>query len=700
MFNGLYDIDWSSMQHAYGSAEEVPVLLLAMRSADAEERREALSEFYGAVHHQGDVYPCTTASLPFLFELAADAATPDRGAIVTLLVSIGSAAVDRAGHCDGEDEYYGVVDYAGAARVMRERAGVFVGLASDPDRRVRQAAIPGLAWFLDDGDLAAAVLRGRLPAEPDVVERLLVVEAMATLALRLPALSREAMAWFAALAADPASGPETRLAAMVQRARCAPPQIGEDAVPAAIGLLREMAQTTVPKGMWQDPPRQAAPDDGVPPQIVAAFEDLDRMQQVHAPTTDLLRTFHKALAGRVAQRTALLAEQLRSPDPGARLDALRMSAELMEAWRGDHTSLITLVAQHLDATDHEAAAEAAYVLDGCHPIAEPARNVLAAYVVAQRVAHGPDVWAAPQPPLRRAHQEAVRALARLGDTRAAPSVLAALDTGVETWRAIEVAGTLTQDAGRLGPRLRDQLRRLDLAQQWVEMSASPILSALSALGDRDALPVIADTLREAVRHEQWQVTSSALQALAASGPAAAPFLESIRPLTAASETHVRPAAVAALWAIGGDRDEVMPLLLDLLDDRIAFRIMDAAGVLGEIGPPGAAALPRLRELLRHNYEWVRVQCAAALWEIGGDAEVPSVLETLLRAWEHNPATANHVVACLNRMGMAAQPALPLLRAQLALPRRGGRFATIEDDEELQRISRTVIERLSRAAEKD
>ncbi|WP_286246943.1 hypothetical protein [Streptomyces graminofaciens] len=59
----------------------------------------------------------------------------------------------------------------------------------------------------------------------------------------------------------------------------------------------------------------------------------------------------------------------------------------------------------------------------------------------------------------------------------------------------------------------------------------------------------------------------------------------------------------------------------------------------------------------------------------------------------NPATANHIVNCLGRMGPLAAPALPLLREQLAQPRRGGRFQSIDHDEELQRVSRTLIARL-------
>jgi hypothetical protein len=58
------------LEHADGPAGEIPALLLALRSAEAEQRGRALSRFYGAVHHQGDAYGRTTASLPFLLELA------------------------------------------------------------------------------------------------------------------------------------------------------------------------------------------------------------------------------------------------------------------------------------------------------------------------------------------------------------------------------------------------------------------------------------------------------------------------------------------------------------------------------------------------------------------------------------------------------------------------------------------------------
>lgn len=227
-------------------------------------------------------------------------------------------------------------------------------------------------------------------------------------------------------------------------------------------------------------------------------------------------------------------------------------------------------------------------MNTCHAIAEPVREALAAHVAAQYASHGPDVWAAPQPHLRRSHQEAVQALARLGDVRAVPSLLKALDSGDDAWRAVQVAGALPQATVQLVPRLRDHLRSLDLTQQLWEMGVRSTLSALAALADDRAVDVVSETLASAMRHEVWSIVCSALKASAAFGPSAAPALPAVRSLLTSSDIHVRPAAVAALWAITGDPDEVMQTLLDLLDDSITFRITDAADVLADIGPRAQA----------------------------------------------------------------------------------------------------------------
>ncbi|WP_393063386.1 HEAT repeat domain-containing protein [Streptomyces sp. LN549] len=702
MINELDSIDWSSMNHAYGPAVEVPAWLRAMTSPDPEVRDKAFGDFYGAAHHQGDVYPCTAASLPFLFAMADDAATPDRASIVQLLLSIGRESADRSDGLyftpDGTESTAG----ADSLALIRERADIFISHSYDPDPSVRRAAIEGVSHFLEDAEQAVALLRDRLSAERGIVERLLVVRTMADLALRLPAARSSATAWLDTLAGEATVDPDIRLAALVHLARCSPASIDADTVPTAISLLRQLTPAPQPEPRGKN--CEAAPDacacaaepatttgQDVPPQIAAAFADLERHNRVHAPTTDLLRRFHGVLDARLPERTALLTEQLRSPDPATRYDAIRMAKELITSWRGEHTALVMLLTECLLPEDPYTAAAAAETLGSLTFVSEPAREALAAYVDAHRAAHGSDVWATSHPLRRRAHQEAVMALARLGDARALPCLLTALDTGCDAWRAVQVAGHLSSAAEELVPRLARLLAEADLSKQWPETNTGALISALAELRHPAGLPALTHAVSAAARYGYWSTATSAVNALAAFGPGAAPALMVIRPLTDAEDVNLRAAAATAVWELGRDAAESVPRLEALLDSHCN---RDAADALGRIGPPAQTALPRLRELLGAGYEWTRVHAAAALWDIGGEAEAGVVVQTLLAAWEKNDATGNHVLACLDRMGPAAAPALPRIQAELALPQRAGRFRSVDNDAEVQRLCRDIQARLS------
>ncbi len=94
MFIGIDEVDWASMEHAYGSAEDVPMLLRGLLSELPDERERALDGMYGAVHHQGDVYDSTLACIPFLFDVIGQAGLPDRGSVVELLASIGGTDLE------------------------------------------------------------------------------------------------------------------------------------------------------------------------------------------------------------------------------------------------------------------------------------------------------------------------------------------------------------------------------------------------------------------------------------------------------------------------------------------------------------------------------------------------------------------------------------------------------------------------------
>src|SRR3954449_4706176 len=85
--DGLDEIPWADLRHAYGSAADVPGMLrgLARPGADSE-RADLLDRLDSSIYHQGGaVYSAGAVAVPFLIELASTPAVPSRGAIVELI---------------------------------------------------------------------------------------------------------------------------------------------------------------------------------------------------------------------------------------------------------------------------------------------------------------------------------------------------------------------------------------------------------------------------------------------------------------------------------------------------------------------------------------------------------------------------------------------------------------------------------------
>jgi hypothetical protein len=88
MLEGLDDIDWSKLGHAYGPASDVPDLLRSLASADEDSRHEAVNELYGNIWHQGTVYEASSYAVPFLIELLGSQEVECKDEILLLLAHL------------------------------------------------------------------------------------------------------------------------------------------------------------------------------------------------------------------------------------------------------------------------------------------------------------------------------------------------------------------------------------------------------------------------------------------------------------------------------------------------------------------------------------------------------------------------------------------------------------------------------------
>jgi len=234
VFTGIDEVDWASLRHAYGSAEDVPGLLWGLASTDPVERAGALDGMYGAVHHQGIVYDSTLACVPFLFALAACEEVADRGGLVELLVGIGR------GHAPEETAEAG--DGSGAAdAAVRAGAEVFAVLLGDRDSGVRRAAAEALVRFLDQPARVLGLLRQRITVERDDRVLLALTESVGLFVRQHPAHAPEALDILLMLGTPPYD-PGLRLAALGQLAGCAPDLLPADLVPTVVELLGERSE--------------------------------------------------------------------------------------------------------------------------------------------------------------------------------------------------------------------------------------------------------------------------------------------------------------------------------------------------------------------------------------------------------------------------------------------------------------------------
>ncbi|MBA2226758.1 MAG: HEAT repeat domain-containing protein [Thermogemmata sp.] len=186
MLEGLDQIDWTSLRHAYGQASDVPGWLRALLSPNAKVRQEAIYELFGTIYHQGTVYSASAAAVPFLYELLTAPNVRDKSSIACLLASI----ADGAGYLEvhavddfGEQTWRKILAQEGktleeelkqeAAEVQAVRRAVAAGLRhllpylSDSEPETRYSVAVALGNYPEHAGWSLPAIEAALASESD-----------------------------------------------------------------------------------------------------------------------------------------------------------------------------------------------------------------------------------------------------------------------------------------------------------------------------------------------------------------------------------------------------------------------------------------------------------------------------------------------------------------------------------------------------
>ncbi|MFB7510657.1 HEAT repeat domain-containing protein, partial [Streptomyces broussonetiae] len=472
-----------------------------------------------------------------------------------------------------------------------------------------------------------------------------LTEALGLFVRRHPAHADAAVALLAEQSGPPYEA-GLRLAALGQLALTAPARLPAGLVPTAVELLRERSAY-----------RARAAEPSGSDTLVGRIR---RLRPSDEEGANLLRALHTALDDRVSDRIALLTGQLTSPDPVDRCNAVWMAGALLRGWRGDHTVPVGLLGGQLSVEQDPLRDAAVAVLAELFALAAPAAGDLYALVCAR-----PDLWTHRWERGSPALGGPLRALTRSGDPRALPALaqlLAGPAAPVDLGFELAHLGTA---AAPLAPAIRHRLGRIPLASPAAARLAAPLLAAVRAGRDADAVPEVLRLLSGApdglgAREEIVDQALDTLETLGASARAV-PLLRALLP------TRHAATAAGSLWSADGDAGAVLPVLLRELTQGDPARRCLAAGRLGGLGPAARPALPALRRAARAGRIRQRTSAACALWRIDADPE--PVLPVFRSAWAEDPHSRGSIARCLTTMGPAAAPLRDLVTSELAAPRR-------------------------------
>ncbi|MFE4613149.1 hypothetical protein ACFRK5_33140 [Streptomyces niveus] len=530
MPDGIDDIDWSALTHAYGPADDIPALLRAAGSPDAARRDPALDELISSLCHQGSIYPATAAAVPFIARLAL-AGPGDRLRLMWLL----HGAAEGSGP-----------EYQEVRRAVAVALPSLLGLAADEDPAVRRAMVWTVAVCEDASLPLLPLLRARLAEERDAQVRADLVTALGLLDVSPETGGARARALLSA------PEPPVRRAAATDLLRTAPLPLPPDLVAAALDA-HEAAPTDETGHPWPDsyrPLMKRLMDDpdaalravtrGLPlaweltevwrdresdvlPWLAAAAVDARDLCQV--------ATVGAALAG--GEPAPWLAPHLASDDPSVRVAATLVSVRLRVP------GAIPLVLRLMDELPEESATLR------LTPVTSPGAVVTVAVEV---------FGAAAEPVVRR-----------IADRPRTEWVDALRDfPALAAGRVDDLVRLLPASAGvlaALGPAAGPgAARALRVRAEAGDLAAALALARVTG-EERPALEVV-QALPDALARR-----TAAVEVAAELGPCAAQLLPLVEERLKAMDLESRADAAAAIWRVTGRTHDTAPVVADQLARR-------------------------------------------------------------------------------------------------------------------------------------
>jgi HEAT repeat protein len=637
VWDDLAAVDWGSLEHNYGTAQDVPGLLRASAGGDVD----ALDTLENHLFHQGGwVCPAATAALPFLVRLATDPAIEHRAnflEIVTLLVREAVLVQSR------------FLDDDWPATLHRELPRL-LELLSDADPVIRRAmAYQAGALPVDE---ALAVLMDTWAIESDRITQRDIVLSLGDLVARAPATTAT-----------------------------------EEVTTLLTGLLKsDDEQLALASVHALHTAGRINPADHVPLLLRAVTSDVTGWSEsahvgggrsVVTHWTGMLLSEDAVAAGAFAIGIGHGAS-----DPERRVAMATAAGELLQAWRTPASALLPELLTWLEDPEPEMRFRAAFLLGGIGPDAAEHADALAA-VAADRTARvgrsGLTVGAA-----------GLWALSRLGDQRCVPELLTRIArSGPNVQGSAHFARSphspmlpALHEQIILIPQYSDDflsnLRRIlgEITYAPTQAAAAQWITVITAWGEGAAATVPELTALLAHESTWWP----AGRALARIGPAAAEAAPALLRRAATSFD-----AAWAHWRITGRTGPVMAAYPKDLSPETSWETFQ---LIGDLGPLASADINVFRDAARSSDDWVAVAAARACWTTSGDEDtaLTALLDVVNRQHASGTYRPIQVTALrhLATMGPAARPAIPIAQAILDNPRRisnnGGWRAFTEDDE--------------------